>query len=225
MIRVRSQYGVMLSVLAACLLPFASPLGAQARVQAATKTTTRSADPTQTAVFAGGCFWGIEAVFEHTKGVISAVSGYSGGGTENPTYEEVSTETTGHAESVRVTFDPVQVSYDQLLEVFFAVHNPTELNRQGPDIGSSYRSAVFYQTDDQKRAAEAYLGKLTAAKKYPRKIVTAIEPLKNFYEAEGYHQHYLTYHPNQPYIVYNDLPKLEYLKRNFPALYREDPVN
>jgi peptide-methionine (S)-S-oxide reductase len=137
----------------------------------------------------------------------------------------VSQETSGHAEAVRVTYDPAQISYDQLLEVFFAVHNPTELNRQGPDVGSSYRTAVFYASEEQRKAAEAYIAKLTAAKKYPRKIVTTLEPMKKFWEAEGYHQHYLTYHPNQPYIVYNDLPKLEYLKRNFPALYREEPVN
>ncbi|MBI4500465.1 MAG: peptide-methionine (S)-S-oxide reductase MsrA [Gemmatimonadetes bacterium] len=179
----------------------------------------------QTAVFAGGCFWGIEAVFEHTKGVISAVSGYSGGSLVNPTYEEVSEETTGHAESVRVTYDPTQVSYQQLLEVFFAVHDPTQLNRQGPDVGPSYRSAIFYQNDDQRRAAETSVAKLTAEKRFPRKIVTAIEPLKNFYLAEGYHQHYLAQHPNQPYIVYNDLPKLALLKRTFPALWREEPAD
>ncbi len=188
-------------------------------------TTPLPSDPTTTAVFAGGCFWGIEAVFEHTKGVISAVSGYTGGGTKDPTYEDVSEETTGHAESVRVTYDPSQVTYAQLLEVFFSVHDPTELNRQGPDVGSSYRSTVFYANDEQKSAAEAYIAKLTTAKQYPRKIVTTLEPLKTFYEAEGYHQHYLTYHPNQPSIVYNDLPKLAYLKRAFPALWREEPVN
>ena len=204
-----------------------SPVGAQARVQTATRSVSGApaVAATQTAVFAGGCFWGIEAVFEHTKGVISAVSGYSGGSLVNPSYEQVGEETSGHAESVRVTFDPSQVSYEQLLEIFFAVHDPTQLNRQGPDTGPSYRSAVFYQGDAQKQAAEAYVAKLTASKKYSRKIVTEISPLKNFYDAEGYHQHYLTYHPTAPYIVINDMPKLEYLKARFPGLWREDPVD
>jgi peptide-methionine (S)-S-oxide reductase len=179
----------------------------------------------ETAVFAGGCFWGIEAVFEHTKGVISAVSGYSGGSLKNPTYEDVLQETTGHAEAVRVTFDPAQVTYQQLLEIFFTVHDPTQLNRQGPDVGPSYRSAVFYGSDEQKRAAEAYVQRLGSEKKFHRTIVTEIAPLKNFYEAEGYHQHYLTRHPRAPYIVINDLPKLEQLKAKFPALWRDDPVN
>src|SRR5262249_40890288 len=157
--------------------------------------------------------WGIEAVFEHTRGVISAVSGYSGGSLQNPSYEQVSEETSGHAESVRVTYDPSQVTYQQLLEVFFESHDPTQLNRQGPDVGTSYRSAIFYQNAEQKQAAESYVTKLTEEGKYPRKIVTEISPLKNFFEAEGYHQHYLTLHPDQPYIVYNDLPKLEHLKK------------
>lgn len=180
---------------------------------------------TQTAVFAAGCFWGIEAVFEHTRGVVSAVSGYSGGTTVNPSYEDVNTETTGHAESVRVTYDSSQISYQQLLEVFFLVHDPTQLNRQGPDAGPSYRSAVFYANPEQRAAAESYVARLRTEQRSVRKIVTALEPLKNFYEAEAYHQHYLTRHPTQPYIVYNDLPKLELLKRRFPALWREQPVD
>src|SRR5262245_4951633 len=165
-------------------LAIMSPVFGQVRPQTAASTIgTRAALPaTQTAVFAGGCFWGIEAVFEHTKGVLAAVSGYSGGSLENPSYEQVSEETTGHAESVRVTCDPSLVSYEQLLEIFFAVHDPTQLNRQGPDMGPSYRSAVFYQDQSQKQAAESYVAKLAAAKKYPRKIVTEISPLKNFYE-------------------------------------------
>jgi len=194
-----------LAVLGVAALLTAPPLGAQ----------------TQTAVFAGGCFWGIEAVFEHTKGVLSAVSGYSGGTLVNPSYEQVSEENTGHAESVRVTYDRAQVSYQQLLEVFFAVHDPTQLNRQGPDVGPSYRSAVFYQGPEQKQAAEEYVAKLNQQGTFRRKIVTAIEPLKNFYEAEGYHQDYLASHTTQPYIVYNDLPKLEHLKKTFPALWRD----
>ena len=194
-------------------LALASPLDAQ---------TTRR---TETAVFAGGCFWGIEAVFDHTRGVISAVSGYSGGVTRNPSYEQVSEETTGHAESVRVTYDPSQITYQQLLEIFFAVHDPTQLNRQGPDVGTSYRSAVFYANDEQKSAAQAYVTQLTAEKRFPRTIATAIEPLKNFYEAEGYHQHYLASHTRQPYIVINDLPKLEHLKRTFPSLWRDEATD
>ncbi len=180
----------------------------------------------QTAVFAGGCFWGVEAVFEHTKGVISAVSGYAGGSAESPSYEEVSEGATGHAESVRVMYDPAQISYQQLLEIFFLVaHDPTQLNRQGPDIGTQYRSAVFYGSEEQRLAAEALVAKLTAEKRWPGKIVTAIEPLKHFYQAEPYHQHYLTNHPTQPYIVYHDLPKLARLKKAFPLLYRDSPVN
>jgi peptide-methionine (S)-S-oxide reductase len=181
--------------------------------------------PTETAVFAGGCFWGIEAVFEHTRGVVSAVSGYSGGSLKNPTYEDVLQENTGHAEAVRVTYDPGEVTYQQLLDIFFTVHDPTQLNRQGPDVGPSYRSAVFYGNDEQKRAAEAHVARLTSEQKFRRKIVTEIAPLSNFYEAEGYHQHYLAYHPRAPYIVINDLPKLELLKATFPTLWRDEPVN
>ncbi|MSR07003.1 MAG: peptide-methionine (S)-S-oxide reductase [Gemmatimonadetes bacterium] len=176
---------------------------------------------TETAVFAGGCFWGIEAVFEHTKGVLAAVSGYTGGDLKNPTYGDVTTETTGHAESVRVTFDPSVITYDQLLEVFFAVHDPTQLNRQGPDVGTSYRSAVFYANTQQRMAAYRYVAKLNADKQYKKNIVTTMESLGEFYEAEGYHQNYLALHPNEPYIVYNDLPKLAFLKHAFPALWRD----
>jgi peptide-methionine (S)-S-oxide reductase len=179
--------------------------------------TSISAD---TAIFAGGCFWGIEGVFEHVKGVKSAVSGYSGGSTKSPTYEEVSEGNTGHAESVEVIYDPSKVTYQQLLEVFFAVHDPTLLNRQGPDVGTQYRSAVFYRSADQKQAAETYVAELASKKVYSRPIVTAIEPFKAFYRAEDYHQGYMEKHPDQPYIVYNDAPKVEHLKQQFPALYR-----
>ena len=199
------------AALGAGLLVLAFPLHAQS-------TGTRA-----TAVFAGGCFWGIEAVFDHTKGVISAVSGYAGGTTPHPSYELVSSETTGYAESVRVTYDPAQVSYRQLLEIFFAVHDPTQLNRQGPDVGPSYRSAIFYRNDEQKRAAEAYIAQLTTERRYHGTIVTAVEPLTTFYEAEAYHQHYLEHHRYQPYIVINDLPKLRLLQRAFPALWRDAP--
>jgi len=175
------------------------------------------------AVFAGGCFWGVEAVFEHVKGVKEAVAGYSGGSAQTAKYEIVSSGTTGHAESVRVSFDPAQVNYGQLLKVFFAVaHDPTELNRQGPDTGTQYRSAIFYANDEQKSTAEAYVAQLQAAKIFPRPIVTQVAPLRAFYPAEAYHQHYLVNHPTQPYIVINDLPKLAKLKRQFPALYVEN---
>jgi peptide-methionine (S)-S-oxide reductase len=174
----------------------------------------------QTAVFAGGCFWGVEAVFRHMKGVSSAVSGYAGGGAKTADYEMVSTGTTGHAESVKVTYDPAQVSYGQLLTVFFSVaHDPTQLNRQGPDTGTQYRSAIFTTNDEQKRVAQAYVAQLDQAKVYGRPIVTEIVPLPAFYAAEAYHQNYLALHPTQPYIVFNDLPKVENLRTQFPALY------
>jgi len=178
----------------------------------------------QVVVFAGGCFWGVEAVFEHVKGVTSAVSGYAGGTTRSPTYEEVSTGRTGHAESVQVVFDPTQVSLEQLLQVFFMVaHDPTQRNRQGPDIGTQYRSAVFFADPSQQRAVQAYVAELTKKKAFPQPIVTEVVPLDVFHPAEAYHQGYLGRHPSQPYIVINDAPKLEHLRRAFPALYRETP--
>ena len=182
-----------------------------------------TAKGTQTAVFAGGCFWGVEAVFEHVKGVTQVVSGYSGGSADTAKYDEVSSGSTGHAESVRISYDPSRISYGQLLQVFFSVaHDPTELNRQGPDTGTQYRSAVFFGNDEQKRVAESYIAQLHAARAFPRPIVTQVTPLKAFYEAEAYHQDYLVGHPNQPYIVINDLPKIANLQRQFPALYVGD---
>ena len=175
---------------------------------------------TATAVFAGGCFWGVEAVFENVKGVTDAVSGYSGGTLARPTYEQVSSGMTGHAESVRVTYDPSQVTYGQLLKVFFAVaHDPTQLNRQGPDTGTQYRSAIFYADADQQRVAQAYIEQLKQAKSFRRPIVTQVAPLKAFYAAEAYHQDYLVQHPDEPYIVINDMPKLAALKGELPQLY------
>ncbi len=175
----------------------------------------------ETAVVAGGCFWGVQAVFQHVKGVKSATSGYSGGSSKAAEYEIVSTGQTGHAESVRITFDPSQVSYGQLLKVFFSVaHDPTQLNRQGPDSGTQYRSAIFYTNDEQKRIAEAYVAQLTQAKSFPRPIVTQIVPLKEFYAAESYHQNYATLHPDNPYIAINDAPKVEHLRQQFPTLYK-----
>jgi peptide-methionine (S)-S-oxide reductase len=174
----------------------------------------------QTAVVAGGCFWGIQAVFQHVKGVISATSGYAGGSVKNPEYEMVSTGETGHAESVQIVYDPSQITYGELLRIFFSVaHDPTELNRQGPDEGTQYRSAIFYNGDEQKRIAEAYIAQLDTAQVFPRKIVTQVAALQGFYAAEAYHQNYAALHPNQPYIVFNDAPKVEHLRREFPELY------
>ena len=175
----------------------------------------------QTAVFAGGCFWGVDAVFKHVKGVADVVSGYAGGSAATANYEMVSTGATGHAEAVRVSFDPAQVSYRQLLEVFFSVaHDPTQLNRQGPDVGSQYRSAIFYTSAEHQKIAQSHIDQLTAARIFSSPIVTQVVPLQQFYPAEGYHQNYLALHPNQPYIVIHDLPKLAQLRKQFPALYR-----
>ena len=180
-----------------------------------------AAAQTQTAVFSGGCFWGVDAVFKHVKGVTRVVSGYSGGESSTAHYEIVSEGTTGHAESVQVTFDPSVVPYSTLLKVFFSVaHDPTELNRQGPDEGTQYRSAIFFANADQQKAAQAAIAELTQAKAYKRPIVTQVVPLKAFYAAEDYHQDYLAHHLTQPYIVYNDLPKVENLKTRYPELYR-----
>jgi peptide-methionine (S)-S-oxide reductase len=179
----------------------------------------------QTVVFAGGCFWGVQAVFQHVKGVSEALSGYSGGASDTAHYELVSTGDTGHAESVRVTFDPAQVSFGQLLDVFFSVaHDPTELNRQGPDEGSQYRSAVFFTDTDERRVADAYIAQLDRAKALPRAIVTQVVPLKAFYAAESYHQDYATLHPDNPYIVVNDAPKVVHLHQLFPELYRDTAI-
>ena len=180
---------------------------------------------TETAVFAGGCFWGVQGVFQHVKGVANAVSGYSGGKKETAHYEEVGTGVTGHAESVEVTFDPTQVSYGTLLQVYFSVaHNPTQLNFQGPDHGPQYRSALFPLDDAQRKVATAYIAQLDAAKAFPRPIVTRVEAYKGFFPAEGYHQNFLALNPDYPYIVYNDLPKITDLKRIFPEVYRAAPV-
>jgi peptide-methionine (S)-S-oxide reductase len=174
-----------------------------------------------TAVFAGGCFWGVDAVFKHVKGVSDVESGYAGGRANTAKYDEVSGGDTGHAEAVRVRFDPSQVSYQQLLQVFFSVaHDPTQLNRQGPDVGSQYRSAIFYTSADQEKIAKAYVQQMTGAHTFPKPIVTQIVPLQQFYRAEEYHQNYLALHPYQPYIVFNDMPKLEQLRKQLPILYR-----
>ena len=181
---------------------------------------------TDTAVFAGGCFWGVQAVFQHTRGVLSAVSGYAGGEQRTAHYEMVSTGRTGHAESVEVTYDPKQVSFGTLLQVYFSVaHDPTTVNRQGPDVGTQYRSVVFYRDAQQKRATESYIAQLDAARVFPSKIVTEVRPLTGFYPAEAYHQDYATLHPDSPYIATFDLPKIANLKATLPQLYREQPVH
>jgi peptide-methionine (S)-S-oxide reductase len=182
----------------------------------------QAAPADETVVLAGGCFWGVQGVFQRVRGVTRAVSGYAGGPADAAHYELVSRGTTGHAESVEVTYDPAQVTYAKILEVFFAVaHDPTQLNRQGPDVGTQYRSAIFYRSPAQKADAQAYIERLTAAKAYPRAIVTQVVPLAGFYRAEDYHQDYLDKHPDEPYIVFHDWPKIEALRKRFPALYVE----
>ncbi|SDF54222.1 MULTISPECIES: peptide-methionine (S)-S-oxide reductase MsrA [unclassified Duganella] len=180
---------------------------------------------TATAIFAGGCFWGVQGVFQHVKGVSNAVSGYTGGDARSASYEAIERGDTGHAESVKVTYDPTQVSYGKLLQIFFSVaHDPTQLNRQGPDSGTQYRSAIFPQTPVQQAVAEKYIVQLNASRAFKKPLATRIEPGKQFYVAEAYHQNYLTLHPNDPYIVYNDLQKLTDLKRILPEQYRAEAV-
>lgn len=181
----------------------------------------KAASASETAVLAGGCFWGVEGVFERLKGVSNVVSGFAGGAENTAHYEMVSTGETGHAESVEITFDPARISYGQLLKVFFAVaHDPTEVNRQGPDTGTQYRSVIFYTNEEQKRVAEAYIRQLDEAKAFHRPIATQVVPLKGFYAAEAYHQHFLDRNPTYPYIVYNDLPKIQQLRKQFPELVK-----
>ncbi|KIZ39306.1 MULTISPECIES: peptide-methionine (S)-S-oxide reductase MsrA [Rhodopseudomonas] len=185
----------------------------------------KSADGMQTAVIAGGCFWGVQGVFQHTAGVLNAVSGYAGGSKITASYPVVSTGTTGHAEAVEIKYDPKRISYGKILQIFFSVaHDPTQLNRQGPDHGTQYRSAIFTTSAEQKKVAEAYIAQLDAAKVFPKPIVTKVGPLDGFYAAEAYHQDYLTLHPYQPYIAYNDLPKVENLKKLFAQDYLEKPT-
>lgn len=207
-------------------------IGASVACNTATASSTTIPDPDldaplasakgeQIAVLAGGCFWGVEAVFEHVKGVKDVKSGYAGGSAAAAQYEKVSTGTTGHAESVRIAYDPSRISYGQLLKVFFSVaHDPTELNRQGPDTGTQYRSAIFYSNEEQKRIAQAYIEQLNKAKVFPRPIVTQVGSLESFHEAEAYHQDYLAHHPDEPYIVINDIPKVENLRKQLPGLYK-----
>ncbi|MGA3009948.1 MAG: peptide-methionine (S)-S-oxide reductase MsrA [Terracidiphilus sp.] len=176
----------------------------------------------ETAVFAGGCFWGTQSVFERVRGVLATTAGYAGGTASTATYDQVTTETTGHAESVRVVYDPSKITYGQLLRIFFSVaHDPTQLNRQGPDVGTSYRSAIFYTSPEQQKISLAYIAQLDAARVFPRQIVTQVVPLKGFYDAESYHQDYALHNPSNPYIQVCDRPKIEALKQQFPELFRE----
>lgn len=213
-----------LVIVPVALVLFAARSGssvALAQPAAAPAFDASSSAKEDTAVFAGGCFWGVEAVYRHVKGVKSAVSGYAGGSVGDPSYEQVSTGDTGHAESVQVIYDPSQVSYGKLLQIFFSVvHDPTQLNRQGPDQGTQYRSAIFYNNPQQQQVAESYIKQLTAAKTFSRPIVTQVSKLNGFYRAEEYHQNYLAQHPNQLYIVINDKPKVAALKKEFPDAYR-----
>ena len=216
-------------VLFACLAP-AVPVATAAEravvIPAPTLDETSGAEAaSEVAVLAGGCFWGVQGVFQHVEGVTNAVSGYAGGARETADYETVSRGESGHAESVQITFDPRKISYGRILQIYFSVaHDPTELNRQGPDTGTQYRSTIFPTSPEQARIAKAYIDQLDAAHVYPGHIVTTIEPDRAFYPAEAYHQDFLTRHPSYPYIVINDLPKVENLKRVFTALYRADPV-
>jgi peptide-methionine (S)-S-oxide reductase len=185
----------------------------------------KPADGVQTVVVAGGCFWGVQGVFQHTAGIVNAVSGYAGGSKATASYETVSTGSTGHAESVEIKYDPKKISYGKILQIFFSVaHDPTQLNRQGPDSGTQYRSAIFTTSDEQQKVADAYIAQLNAAKVYRKPIVTKVGPLQGFFPAEAYHQDYLTLHPSQPYIAYNDIPKVENLKKLFADNYQDKPT-
>ncbi|WP_120967490.1 peptide-methionine (S)-S-oxide reductase MsrA [Comamonas sp. lk] len=214
------------SLAAAALLLQAAPSLAQTprRIPAPISDIAATTAGSDNAVFAGGCFWGVQGVFQHVKGVSNAVSGYSGGEAKSARYDDVGSGRTGHAEAVRITYDPQLISYGKLLQIYFSVaHDPTELNRQGPDRGTQYRSTVFAQNPEQARIAKEYIAQLNQAKTYGKPLATTIEMSKPFYAAEDYHQDYLTLHPNQPYIVINDLPKIEDLKRSFPEVYQATP--
>jgi peptide-methionine (S)-S-oxide reductase len=211
----------------ALALVFAASTGCSAAVKApippaASDSTLAQKPGKETAVFAGGCFWGTQSVFERVKGVLSTTAGYSGGSAATATYEQVGQENTGHAESVKVVFDPSKITYGQLLRIFFSVaHDPTQLNRQGPDVGSSYRSVIFYTSDEQEKISKAYIAQLDEAKIFPKPIVTQVVPLKGFYDAESYHQDYALHNPNNPYIMVCDRPKVEALKQQFPELFQD----
>ncbi|MEI9922380.1 MAG: peptide-methionine (S)-S-oxide reductase MsrA [Bradyrhizobium sp.] len=221
-----SLYAAAIGALAATAFVVAPSLAAEdAVIIPAPAADVKAADGIQTVVIAGGCFWGVQGVFQHTSGVVNAVSGYAGGNKSTADYNMVSTGTTGHAESVEVKYDPKKISYGKILQIFFSVaHDPTQLNRQGPDSGTQYRSAIFTTNDEQKKVTDAYIAQLNAAKVYKKPIVTKVGSLEGFFPAEAYHQDYLTLHPNQPYIAYNDIPKVENLKKIFAENYIEKPT-
>ncbi len=221
------RFGILgLSILSistiAQVLPSPPPsIAAAPAPRPSVRPAVRPSAQLQTAVLAGGCFWGVEAVFEHLKGVTDVVSGFSGGTAASAHYKTVSAGSTGHAEAVRITYNPAQISYEQLLKVYFSVaHDPTQLNRQGPDWGPQYRSAIFFTNGEQKKVAEAYMAQLKQSRTFARPIVTQLMPLTQFYAAEPYHQNFLARNPNYPYIVVHDLPKLAQLKQKFPTLYK-----
>ena len=224
----RAVNAALLSFVIAGVLLWHNPLlGAEAPVLIAPPAidAPKAAGQTQTAVLAGGCFWGVQGVFEHVRGVRKVLAGYAGGSRSTAQYEEVGSGTTGHAESVKIEFDPAEISYGQILQIAFSVVlDPTQLNRQGPDVGTQYRSVIFYAGDEQKRIAESYIGQLDQAHAYARPIVTRVDRLQGFYPAEGYHQDYLVHNPHVPYIAMFDMPKVENFKKTFPDLYQENPV-
>ncbi|MGA3135521.1 MAG: peptide-methionine (S)-S-oxide reductase MsrA [Terracidiphilus sp.] len=215
--------GAIIPLLIVTLSSAGCHAAAKAPIPAAASDALLAQSPgKQTAVFAGGCFWGTQSVFERVKGVLATTAGYAGGSAETATYPQVTTETTGHAESVRVVYDPSKITYGQLLRVFFSVaHDPTQLNRQGPDVGTSYRSAIFYTSEEQRRISLAYIAQLDAAHIFPKPIVTQVVPLQGFYDAESYHQDYALHNPNNPYIQVCDRPKIEALKQQFPELFQD----
>jgi len=215
-----------LALAAAAVFCFSPPAAAESAVVVpAPATDAAPSAATETAVLAGGCFWGVQGVFQHVQGVSAAVSGYSGGNANTAKYEAVGSGSTGHAESVSISFDPKKISYGKLLQIYFSVaHDPTELNRQGPDRGTQYRSTIFPANAEQARVAKAYIAQLNQAKTFGKPLATTVEPLKAFYPAEAYHQDFLTLNPNYPYIVINDLPKVDNLKRLFPDVYQVKPV-
>jgi peptide-methionine (S)-S-oxide reductase len=221
-----SLYAAAIGALAITAVVVAPSLAAEdAVIIPAPATDMKPSDGIQTVVVAGGCFWGVQGVFQHTAGIVNAVSGYAGGSKNTADYSTVSTGTTGHAESVEIKYDPHKISYGKILQIFFSVaHDPTQLNRQGPDSGTQYRSAIFTTNDEQKKVTDAYIAQLNAAKVYKKPIVTKVGPLEGFFPAEAYHQDYLTLHPNQPYIAYNDIPKVENLKKIFAENYIEKPT-
>lgn len=208
---------LLLAVCAGCKASAKTPIPPAQQDVALASTSGKA-----TAVFAGGCFWGTQSVFERVKGVLNTTVGYSGGSADTATYSQVGTETTGHAESVKVDYDPSKITYGQLLRIYFSVaHDPTELNRQGPDVGTSYRSAIFYSNDEQKKISQDYIAQLDAAHVFGSKIVTQVTPLKGFYDAESYHQHYADHNPDNPYILVCDRPKIAALKQQFPELFQD----